>query len=425
MNKIKQDDGIALVSAIIMVLVFLGLGFGMLAYADSQQKASSNEQQGESAYSLAEAALNAQVFQLSVQWPTSVLNAQSPYPSSCNAASAGASYCPDPSYLSSAYPVGSSASCPAGTPGDAWSAGPVTNGWTTYVRDAGGTSSTEQLFSSTVEKTTPAYDASLNGFVWVRAVATVNCHTAVVLTKVSAQYVGLSFPHSVLDANGFETENHGNGSGAIINALGDAPQPSQILVRCNGMSNQIGVDQPCTYYHKPDQVSPSGQIVYTPNASAQTLTAQQLLSMQAQARANGTYWGPGQCPSSSMSQLTGSPTYVTGPCTLTFQGNDPANSATSPGFLVLVNGTISFSGNVHFYGVVYAVNQQASSTDVVKIAGTAVVSGGIVVDGNGTVDAGESHQGNLSYDPKAVNSAKTWGGAQATPNSFRQLPTGQ
>ena len=126
-----------------------------------------------------------------------------------------------------------------------------------------------------------------------------------------------------------------------------------------------------------------------------------------------------------MSQLTGSPTYVTGPCTLTFQGNDPANSATSPGFLVLVNGTISFSGNVHFYGVVYAVNQQASSTDVVKIAGTAVVSGGIVVDGNGTVDAGESHQGNLSYDPKAVNSAKTWGGAQATPNSFRQLPTGQ
>src|SRR5205814_9022622 len=134
-----------------------------LAYADSQQKASSNEQQGESAYSLAEAALNSQIFQLSVQWPTSVLNAQAAYPSSCNSASAGASYCPDPSYFSSAYPVGSSASCPSGTPGDAWRTGAVTNGWTTYARDAGSTSSTQQLFSSTVEKTMPAYDASLNG----------------------------------------------------------------------------------------------------------------------------------------------------------------------------------------------------------------------------------------------------------------------
>src|SRR5438105_960654 len=146
--------------------------------------------------------------------------------------------------------------------------------------------------------------------------------------------------------------------------------------------------------------------------------------MQAQAKSNGTYWGPGQCPS-SMSQLTGSPTYVTGPCTLDFEGNDNANSPTSPGFLVLANGKVTFGGNVAFYGVVYGVNQQGSSSDVVKITSTAVVQGGIVVDGNGTVDAGESHKGNLSYDPKAVNSAKTWGGAQATPNSFRQLPTGQ
>jgi hypothetical protein len=126
-----------------------------------------------------------------------------------------------------------------------------------------------------------------------------------------------------------------------------------------------------------------------------------------------------------MSQLTGSPTYVTGPCALGFTGNDQANSPTSPGFLVLVNGTISFGGTVNFYGVVYAVNQQASSGDVVTITSNALVSGGIVVDGNGMVDAGESHKGNVSYDPTAINSAKTWGGAQSTPNSFRQLPTGQ
>jgi Tfp pilus assembly protein PilX len=425
MNRIREDDGIALVSAIIMLVVFLGLGFGMLAYADSQQKASANEQQSEGAYALAEAALNAQIFELSVQWPTSALNAQANYPASCTAASAGAGYCPDPTYLSSAYPVGSSANCPASTSGDAWATGPVTNGWTTYVRDAGPTSGTQQLFSSSVEKTMAPYDASLDSSVWVRAAATVNCHTAVVLSKVSAQYVGLSFPHNVLDANGFETDNSGNGSGPIINAQGDAPQPSQIDVRCNGLGNQIGAGSQCTNYATDEQVSPPNDIAYTPNASAQTLSAQQLLSMEAQAKANGTYWGPGQCPS-SMSQLTGTPTYVAGPCTLDFEGNDQANPPpTSPGFLVLANGTIKLGGTVTFYGVVYGVNQQASSGNVVTITANAVVSGGVVVDGNGTVDAGDSHKGNLSYDPKAVSSAKTWGGAQATPNSFRQLPAGQ
>jgi Tfp pilus assembly protein PilX len=421
----RGQDGFALISSIIMLMVLLGLGVGLLSYADAQQHASLNEQSSESAFALAEAALNAQIFELSVQWPTSATGVV--YPSSgCTAASNGAGYCPDPKYMSAAYPTNTS-TCPAGTVGDAWntSASPPSNGWTTYVRDGGSTSGTQNFFNSSWEDTQALpYDANLNGFVWVRAVGIVNCHTAVVVTKVSAQYTSLTFPHSVLAANAFQTTNNGGGSGAIIDAQGNAAQPSPIEVRCSGLSTTVSPPpQPCDSYQS-KQVSPPNDVVYSPTMPTLTLNAQQLLSVKAQAKANGTYWGPGSCPT-SISQLSGLPTYITGPCNMGFSGNGQANTQSSPGFLVIANGTISFSGTVTFYGAIYDVNQQQSNLDVVSIGGNALVQGGIVVDGNGEVAGGSSHKGNLTYDPTAINLAKTWGGAASTPNSFRQLPAGQ
>jgi hypothetical protein len=50
--------------------VVLGVGFAPLSRTDSQQHAAAYESSGEQAYSLAEAALNAQIAELSVAWPT-------------------------------------------------------------------------------------------------------------------------------------------------------------------------------------------------------------------------------------------------------------------------------------------------------------------------------------------------------------------
>ena len=127
--------------SIIILFIALGIGAALMATAISQKRESSNQQQSESAYSLAEAALNAQIYQLTLKWPTTKdgPSATAPtygYPSSCSAASNGTSYCPSTSDLSVAYPT-TSGTCPSGTQGDAWSgSSSVTNGWTTYVRDA-------------------------------------------------------------------------------------------------------------------------------------------------------------------------------------------------------------------------------------------------------------------------------------------------
>ena len=83
----------------------------------------------------------------------------------------------------------------------------------------------------------------------------VNCHIAVVVSKVSAQFVALNFPHDAFVANGFETSNPGNGSGAIIDTQGNAPQPAPIQVRCTGLGNRVGPNTTCTNYQS-GQVAP-------------------------------------------------------------------------------------------------------------------------------------------------------------------------
>ena len=81
-------------------------------------------------------------------------------------------------------------------------------------------------------------------------------------------------------------------------------------------------------------------------------------------------------------------------------------------------------GNAAFWGVVYAVNGQLSSGEVVVVHSNAKLVGAIDVDGRGTVGLGSSAP-NLIYDPRAFNLLKTFSGAAPTPNTFRVLPSGQ
>jgi Tfp pilus assembly protein PilX len=415
MRHARNQDGIALISAIIILMILLGLGVGALTLSNSQQQAASNQQGSETAYSLAEAALNAQIFQLSVQWPSTALNATGAYPYSCGAASAGATYCPDPTYLSTAYP-NNATSCSASATKDAWSksGSPPSNGWTTYVRDAGaGGTGTQQLFGAG-EKTLANFDTSATNFVWVRAVGVVNCQTAVVISKVNALIVPLAFPQQVLNANGFFMSNNGNK--LLLDTQGSAAQPSGVAVRCNGIPGGKGLNTACTNYTKAAQVAPD-TVAATPASPAVTLNATQLAGVKALAQSKGTYFAAGACPTGN---LDGAPVYVEGPCALTASGN----SAASPGYLVIINGTYSINGGTQFYGVVYAANAQAASTAVVTIHGNATITGGVTVDGNGLVDIGSSGS-SLVFDTGGFGAMRTFGGAAGTPNTFRQLPTSQ
>jgi Tfp pilus assembly protein PilX len=446
MNGLRREEGSAVIIAMMILIVILGIGVALLATATGQQRSAFNQQSSESAFSVAEAALNAQVYQLSLQWPTSQNMPAAGYPASCNAASNGASYCPAASDLSTAYPTGSQI-CPNATSGDAWSNSGTTNGWTTYVRDAGQRdSSTQSLFNSLTEKTQMLpYDASGSGAVWVRAAGTVNCHTVVLVSKVSEQLVALNFPQTVLSANGFEISD--NGSKTVLNTADVNGNQSQVSIRCTNLGGYQPVTSQCAQYSKPEEVSPGPSWSSPPTASP-TLSPAALQTLKAQANANGTYFSG--CPTlSDSSQLAGSVVYIEGgnsqtPCNIKVTGNGTVNSSTSPGLIVLVNGTLTFGGNFTYYGVIYGVNAQnvqppAPGSDIVTLGGTSTVVGGIDIDGLGTVNLGSSGNGvncsgngngnnkcgDLQFAQSAFPPLTAFAGAAGAPNSFRQLPAGQ
>jgi Tfp pilus assembly protein PilX len=415
MTRARDEAGFALVTSIIILTVMIGLGMGLLFLTDSQQKASAREQSSESAFNVAEAALNAQVGQLSHSWP----NAE--FPASCTAAtSTEANGCPSAKSLAVGYPNGYSSSCSAGTPKDAWGSA-LTNEWTTYVRDDGASASpATQLFNSSVEQTAPNYDANKDLKVFVRSVGVVQCRTVVVVALASAQLVTVPFPITAISGNWFQTSNSGNK--VVVNTKGNASKAGDVSMRCKGFTGtEKEIEEQCKKFDRVHgQVTPD-----TTNAAPNppvTLTASQLEGVKAWAKVNKTYFPSGTCPG-SLAELTGKPAYVEGPCEL-FYHEGTANSEKEPGFLVLVNGTLRMNGPALFFGTVYAVNAQNSAGVIVEVAGNATIVGGIDVDGNGGIAFGESHE-NLIYNPASAKELTSFVGASATRNSFRVLPINQ
>jgi Tfp pilus assembly protein PilX len=407
MRNPSGEQGFALVAAIVLLTVIMGLGLGLLLFTDNQQKASAREQSSEAAFNVAEAALNAQVGQISRAWPTTA----EAFPE--KRCTSGETYnaktgCPTPIDLKS-DPNSSSTTCSGN---DIWGS-PLSNQWTTYVReDVGGS----PYFNSMEETTASVFDKGRLGKLWVRTVGVVQCHPVAIVTLVSRQEVATSFPEAAAVANWFETSNNGNKT--IVNTQGpNAPKSGNVSMRCTGFKNA----EECEKWEKgKEQVSPD-----TTGAGASpspTLSASQLEEEKQQAEFAGTYYAAGNCPG-SLEAITGLPTYVEGPCELSYNGGT-GNSYEKPGFLILEKGTIKLNSNGQFFGVIYAVNKQESSGVVVEIHGCNKLTGAILVDGNGGISFGSCKE-NFVYDPRAFKEVKGYAGATPTRNGFRVLPTGQ
>jgi Tfp pilus assembly protein PilX len=423
-SRVRSEDGFAVVSAIVILTVILGLGLGLLLFADSQQKASNREQASEASFNVAEAALNAQVGQLSRSWPTS--EAAFPEKRCTSAETYNASTdCPSPTDLK-LDPNTSSATCSGS---DTWGA-PLSNQWTTYVRRDPAES---PLFSSTTEQSQVSYaETPDTGALWVRSVGVVQCHPVTVVTLVTRLRITLVLPEDAIAGNWFKVTNKGNK--AIINREGEAPQPAPISMRCESPPS-AGCEQ---YEVSKEQVTPPiGK--EEPKSSTTTLTTTQLETLKSEAQAHGTFYSlisPYHCPT-SMSELEGvslssssrAPVYIEGCGALSIKANGTANTEASPGFLVVANGTFEMSGTSTYYGVIYHANFQKSSEAVVKLQGGTHVVGGIIVDGAGGIEFGSSGNGgnpaNLTFSTLAYHDLTTSAGAAATRNSFRILPAGQ
>jgi Tfp pilus assembly protein PilX len=406
----RDEEGFALVSAIVLLTVMLGLGLGLLFLVDGQQKAALGEQGRESAFNVAEAALNSQIGQLSRAWPSSKTTE---YPPSCTALSTTSTNgCPTAESMKVGYPNISPGHCTATS--EPWGS-PASNEWTTYVRDNAGKS---PLFNSTTESTQLAYDANGDGKLWVRATGVVQCHVVSIVTVVSRQLVSISIPHDTAVGNWFKVTNTGNK--VIVNPAGVPPvtQAGPISMRCAGLS-----PSECEQWSPAkEQISPN--TTGAPPTPSPLVNETELAALKSTAESAGTFHSAatGNCPT-SLATLGGSPAYVEGCGNLKLTGG-VGNSSTSPGFLVLADGTIELKGNAEFYGVIYARNPEDYSGAVVTLGGTAQVFGAIDVDGKGGIEFGSS-KANLIYNPTAIDALKAYAGATPTRNTFRILPSNQ
>jgi Tfp pilus assembly protein PilX len=399
-RQLRSESGLALVPVMALMLAMLALGFGLVMRSRNQQQLSGYERTRESSFNIAEAALNAQALQLGRSWPSS-----STAPTSCSSSSTS-TYRPPASAVGNGYSY--AASC-------AGSSVPV---WQTSVRD----NVSGELYWTTAVTSRSAYDVNNDGTVWVRSTGYVQCNKVSMVALVSRNVVQMSFPNNTLSANWFATTNPGRK--VFIDTIGTnakppatvSSQPAPVNARCVGLTTA----QCANYQPSKGQIQPPSVTTDPTGSSALTLT--QLQQIEQQAISSGTFYATGTCPSTSaqLSSVGGAPVVVQGPCNISMVGPQAVNSATSPGVLIVENGTVTIGGTAVFYGLLYCVNKQGSSGSVVTISGNGQLQGVVAVDGLGGVTVGSS-QTNLIYDSRAPSLLKGSAGSSVNKNSFRLL----
>jgi len=407
-ERFREESGFALIHTMFLLFFMLALAIALWLEIGSQQNQSRAERTRESSFNLAEAALNAEALQLGRSWPNTATA-----PTSCNASSTS-SMCPQASAVTNGYTGVDFAS---GCPGS-----PSNTGWTTTVRD---NAAGEEYWTTAVDSRA-AYDVNQDGTVWVRSTAFGGCNKASLVALVTGTLVQVNFPNNVVTANWFASTNQGRK--VIVDTLGayaeppsirpgPAGQPADLVVRCTGLTSA----QCLNYDSSKGQVEPpTGRTDASSSSSA--IGSSSLQSLERAATKAGTFWAAGTCPSTAaaLNSVNGAPVVIQGPCDISVNGQ-VVNASSSPGALIIENGTFSLGGNGSFYGLLYCVNRQGSTGSVVTVSGNATIQGVVAVDGLGGISAG-SAKTNLVYDPRAALTLRGDSGAVVKKNSFRALP---
>lgn len=384
MTRLREESGSALVAAMLLMATMTMVALGALALVDREQVSATGERQRETSFNLAEQLLDAQVYELSRDWPGPG-QAANPYPD-CTAG-VTSSRCPDVAAILVRFG------------GVDLAAGAA---WSTSVRD--NNSPNLNYYDDTVTGQQPHYDANRDDRVWVRAQAVVHGtrRTLVGLVRVSTQTE--EFPQSVLLAGKFGTTNSGK---KVIVETGGAPLQVRCLVRLPSCLD---------YSVAKGQVSPDTTQVGYPGGNA--MTDAQIDRLRQRAIAEGTYYS--NCPATPAGALV---FIEQGDCTY---GNEVApccNSAAAPGVVVVNRGTFNLDGNIVFHGLIYAPNRDNSSDWVVTTTGFSSIEGAVSIDGPGGMLMGSSST-NLTFVPNIFNLLVSYPSAGIVQNTWREIPAG-
>jgi type II secretory pathway pseudopilin PulG len=399
-RMIRRQEGFALVTAVMVMSLCLMLGFALLTLIQRQQGDSRMQRERESSFAVSEGALNAQIFQLSKQWPANA-GTGFIYPAQCTQATADPK-CPTASTLTKAFK------------GPDYGAGIA---WSTEVHD--NVSTAAHYYNDAAVRAQPTWDSNNDGLMWVRAQSYVRAKRRTLVALIRAERLDTLFPRNVITANTVTISDNGNQN--YINTGG-----SYLILRCNNPGGGQYPTGQCQNWNRSVQVGPNATVNVVAN-QASALSPETVDRMREYAKANNTYFASG-CPN-----LAGALVFVermSPQCSYT--GNSEWNSDASPGILIIGSGSLSLSGNTTYHGVVYDVNGSdgvgpvSSADDLIELHGNGCVSGAVVIDGPAGLTVGNSNgaskcNGNLAFLPNAANNLHAYGTAGIVQNSFREI----
>jgi type II secretory pathway pseudopilin PulG len=410
---LKQDDGIAMVVAMLLMAIMLSLGLVAINLADGQARTTAQQRQRESAFNVAEAALNAQVTQLSQHWADIKAATGA---GACSDSTSG-TYCPSSAQLTSLIPSADTN---------------VAVKWKTNVYDD--VAPLNGYFADSLVTTQPAWDSNDNNRVWVRAEATIRGHKRVIVSLVQKQTQLESVPHAAIVAGRLNIENNGQHSDPIIDANGGL-----VAVRCDPLD---GSSEPCLgqTLGKAPTKSPEDWAALLTNqidgfATAQPkfqpptlFTQDQIYRFIATAKAGGTYYT--SCPST----LAGEVVVVDVSANCSYTGSSTWNTQADPGFLLFLrsSSSLSLGGTTTYNGIIYHANMGAppilnsdpqSTGALIMTQGNTLINGGVIIDGPGGMDAGESGM-NIHFDDHGYDAVQSLAAAGIVQNSWREITPG-
>ena len=398
----SDERGNVMITAILLIAVMLSVGLAAMSTVDTQSEQSRNERVGESTFNLAEAALGNQIFILGRKGAGTQFRT---YPDICPDPSSD--FCPDDAALLQNYDQATQVDFD-----------PAQTDWYTWVRDNAGTGATAEadtFWEDGLLTTRQRYDANRDQLMWVRAQAVVRGRQRAMVGLIRLEPRPITFPNYAILAGKFRTSNNGN------KTLVDAGNSLGVTVRCQGSPPSVIPDNDGCIEFRPGQITPA-ETIKTGYGVNETLDDEALEALLDVARANGTYYT--SCPSGTADgALTGAVVVLETGTTCSFRSNAQHNSPDVPGLLIIMSGKFEMLGTATFYGLVYAPNRPPSSStdsDIIKVHGNAVLTGGAIVDYAGGVEAGSSGKQNISYDANVFD-ISAFGTAGVVQNTWREI----
>jgi hypothetical protein len=406
-TKLAEERGNVLATAILLMAIMLSVGMAIASTVDTQTQQSRKERERESTFNLAEAALSAQTFILGRRGTGTVDN---PYPAVGCPASGSDYFCPSTDNLMRSYS--------GDTTQVDFAAGSGTTWRTDVLDDADAAGNEARFWKDDYLGVTnwPRYDKNNNRHVWVRSEARVRGHVRAIVAWVKIEDRIVSFPRYAVLSGYLQGDNAGgHGGRPLVNSTGSLG----VAVRCNQAPQSSCIDLNPT---KGPQLQPPGnfQLKY---ANPTAIGGDDLFALEDMAKANNTWYAT--CPPNP----NGDVVYVKNAGDCIYNNSAPralgasicCNTQANPGLFVVERGSVEFSGNIEFWGVVYHANLDNSSDQrLVETSGTSAIRGGVLVDGNGGVYAGSSGD-NIVYNAFSFDDIKAVGTAGVVQNTWREI----